>query len=72
MAGRDFSVLPKVVLYTVDVVTDWINGVSLLTGGHRSISEFNTTYSTPIQKDDLQIENSGLVFNTTIKCVTPD
>ena len=26
MADRDFSLLPKVVLYTVDVVTDWING----------------------------------------------
>jgi len=72
MAARDFSVVPKVVLYYVDVVTDWINGVSLLTSGHRSSTEFNTTYSTPIHKDDLQIENSSLVFNTTIDCLTPD
>ena len=73
MADRDFSLLPKVVLYTVDIVTDWINGVSLLTNGNKSSTEINTTNSTLlIHKDDLQIGNSSLVFNTTIDCLTPD
>lgn len=72
MAERDFSVLPKVVLYTVDVVTDWINGVTLLTSGKRSSTEFNTTDTTSIHKGDLQIGNFSLVFNTTFGCLTPD
>ena len=72
MADRHFSVLPKVGLYTLDVVTDLINGVSLLSGGNRSISKFNTPNSTPIQEDDLSIGYSSLVFNTTLNCLTPD
>ena len=64
MPDRHLSVVPKLGLYTLDVVTDWINGVSLLTS-HNSTNGTN-----------LDLHNDSThVFNTTIyehECLSPD
>ena len=68
MPDRHLSVVPKLGLYTLDVVTDWINGVSLLTS-------HNSTNGTNLDLNNLIISDSSHVFNATIHehdCLSPD
>ena len=68
MPDRHLSVVPKLGLYTLDVVTDWINGVSLLTS-------HNSTNGTSLDLNNLIISDSSHVFNATIhehECLSPD